>query len=77
MQPIKPTKLEIREDPSNGIINIHNTTILPITTLREATAAFERGAKSRKVFSTEQNDVSSRSHMIFTIVISSVNKETG
>jgi hypothetical protein len=74
---IKPVKLEIREDPSNGIINIHNTTILPITTLKEALAAFERGARSRKVFSTELNDVSSRSHMIYTIVISTINRETG
>lgn len=73
----KPAKLEIREDPSNGIINIHNTTILPISTLRDALGAFERGARSRKVFSTELNDVSSRSHMIFTVVISTVNRETG
>ena len=38
--------------------------------------SFEKGIKTRKVFSTEMNDVSSRSHMIFTIIIYTVNTET-
>jgi hypothetical protein len=58
------------------MIQILNTTVMPIPTYHEATMAFETGIKSRKVFSTELNDVSSRSHMIFTVIIQTVNTET-
>jgi kinesin family protein 11 len=56
---------------------IHNATILQIPTHSEALAVYERGAKSRKVQSTEMNEFSSRSHLIFTIMIHTVNQETG
>ena len=50
--------------------------MMQIPTFADASNAFETGIKSRKVFSTELNDVSSRSHMIFTIIIQTVNVET-
>lgn len=58
------------------MISISNTTLIVINNYSEATSAFERGVKSRKVFSTEMNDVSSRSHLIFTMVIHTINTET-
>jgi len=58
------------------MIQILNTTMIQITSLEEARMAFDRGIKSRKISSTEMNDESSRSHMIFTIVIQTVNMET-
>jgi len=51
------------------MIQIQNTTLVSIPTYHDANQAFETGIKSRKVFSTEYNDVSSRSHMIFTVII--------
>ena len=69
-------RLEIREDPSTGMIQVLNTQILDIQSLTEAFSAFDRGIKSRKVSATELNDVSSRSHMIFTIIIQTENTET-
>ena len=56
---------------------VHNTTIMGIPTLNEATLAFDKGIKSRKVASTDMNEQSSRSHLIFTIMIQTVNSETG
>ena len=69
-------KLEIREDHKTGMIGIHNSTIKQIKSLEEAFSTFEFGAKSRKVSSTEMNDESSRSHLIFAIIISTLNNET-
>lgn len=58
------------------MIQVLNTQILDIQTLNEAVSAFDRGIKSRKISATELNDVSSRSHMIFTIIIQTENTET-
>ena len=38
---------------------------------------FDSGLRSRKVQSTEMNDLSSRSHLIFGIVIETKNNNTG
>lgn len=69
-------KLDIREDHNTGMIFIQNTTILPIINREEASQAFERGIKSRKVSQTQMNDESSRSHMVFAIIIQTINTET-
>lgn len=59
------------------MVQINQATILPIATEDEAFNVFTKGIKSRIVQSTEMNDVSSRSHLVFTIVIQTLNKETG
>ena len=43
---------------------------------KEAMKTYEIGIKNRKVFSTNSNAESSRSHLIFSIIIETVNNET-
>ncbi len=47
-----------------------------IHSLGEAQATYDRGLRQRKTFYTDMNDLSSRSHMIFSILIETVNNET-
>lgn len=42
----------------------------------EANLIYDKGLKSRKVSSTDMNDVSSRSHLVFSIIIETINNET-
>jgi alpha-N-acetylglucosamine transferase len=55
---------------------VQNSQILPIKSLAEALQAFERGVRTRRVEATSMNDASSRSHLIFTILIDTLNLET-
>ena len=50
---------------------------MSIETLDTAKAVFKRGIKNRKVYATKMNEQSSRSHIIFTVVITVTNNETG
>lgn len=70
----RPT-LEIRED--HGTTFIKNITTMSIDSLDTAMAVFHRGIKNRKVYATKMNDMSSRSHVIFTVVIQCINNENG
>lgn len=70
-------KLEIREDPISGMVYIQNAKHKQLTTYQEALDTFNQGLKSRKVSSTEMNDLSSRSHLIFSVVIEAQNKKNG
>ena len=58
------------------MIVIHNATHLPLSTLNSAYQAFEKGVRTRKVSSTEMNEESSRSHMVFTVIIETIQAET-
>ena len=58
------------------MILIENATKYQLNSLREATDIFEKGIKSRKVFGTSMNQESSRSHLIFTIIVTTLNTET-
>lgn len=70
-------KLEIREDAKTGLVYIQNAKQKTLNSFQEALDTFETGLKSRKVQSTEMNDLSSRSHLIFGIVIETKNNNTG
>jgi hypothetical protein len=48
-----------------------------LNSTQEALDTFNIGIKSRKTNSTEMNDTSSRSHLIFSIIIETVNNKTG
>lgn len=48
-----------------------------LLTVEDALQTFESGLKSRKVHATLMNDVSSRSHLIFGVVVTSRNCSTG
>lgn len=64
--------LEIREE--QGRTYIENVTQITIETIEDLKSCYLKGLKTRKVSSTKMNDMSSRSHMIFTILISTFNE---
>lgn len=70
-----PPHLEIKED-IKGMMYIQSVTTHPITTADEARKIFDTGLNNRKTFATMMNDNSSRSHLIFSILIETVNKQT-
>ena len=72
----EPPKLEIKEDVK-GMISVQNTTIKPFTTLEEVQRYFNIGLQNRQTGKTMMNDTSSRSHLVFVILINSENKQTG
>jgi hypothetical protein len=47
-----------------------------VESVQEAMETYKTGIKSRKVFGTEMNSESSRSHLIFSIVIETINNDT-
>jgi len=47
-----------------------------VNSLQEATHTYDKGIRNRKVHSTEMNAVSSRSHVIFSIVVETINNDT-
>lgn len=70
-----PPHLDIKED-IKGTMYVQNATRHPIFTAEDAKKIFDTGLNNRKTFATEMNDNSSRSHLIFSILIECVNKQT-
>lgn len=68
-------KLEIRM--TNGQVQLKNAVIKPLTTIEDTNHVFETGLGGRQVRKTLMNDESSRSHLIFSIIIDVVNKRDG
>lgn len=60
----------IREDPSRGVI-AEGAKEITIHNAEDALKLFETASKHRHVSSTNSNDQSSRSHMIFSLFICS------
>jgi len=71
------TKLDIREDPASGLVYISNARVKTLGSVEEALDTFNTGLKSRKVESTQMNDMSSRSHLVLGVVIHTKNLKTG
>jgi len=70
-----PSHLQIKEDIKK-MIYIEGVKKQTINTAKEAKEIFEKGLRNRKTSATEKNDNSSRSHLIFTILIETVNRQT-
>lgn len=70
-------QLKIREDPQTGMIFIQNVNHRRLTRYQDAVDIFNLGLKSRKVGSTGMNDHSSRSHLVFSVVIEARNNNNG
>ena len=68
-----PPKLDIK-DYINGLIFIQGATIRPITSVLEAQKIFEEGFKMRQTGKTLMNENSSRSHLIFSMMIETFNQ---
>ncbi|KAG7535866.1 FERM N-terminal [Arabidopsis thaliana x Arabidopsis arenosa] len=68
-------KLEIKKD-SKGMVFVENVTTIPISTLEELRMIIERGSERRHVSGTNMNEESSRSHLILSVVIESIDLQT-
>ena len=62
----KQTDLPIKLD-EHGDFSVAGATLAPITTLADAEEALLRASKARSVSKTALNDMSSRSHLVFTL----------
>mmetsp|Transcript_8439 Transcript_8439/g.12879 ORF Transcript_8439/g.12879 Transcript_8439/m.12879 type:complete len:145 (-) Transcript_8439:432-866(-) len=60
----------------SGMVEISNVTVRPLTSMDECNKVFEAGLGGRKTRKTNMNDESSRSHLIFAIIIESTNLQT-
>jgi hypothetical protein len=58
------------------MVYIHNTTHIEIKDFKEAMSTYERGLQYRKVSSTDMNLMSSRSHLIYSIIVDTFNVDT-
>jgi len=72
-EPIK--ELEIKE--SAGKVVINNVTEVEIVSVAQCEEIFTDGLARRKTRATQMNDASSRSHLIFSIIIDTANINTG
>jgi len=66
-------KLELRLN-AEGHVEIKNVTIRHLSNIDECNDVFEKGLGGRKTRKTLMNDTSSRSHLIFSLVVRSTNR---
>lgn len=59
-----------------GMVFVENVTTIPISTLEELRIIIERGSERRHVSGTNMNEESSRSHLILSVVIESIDLQT-
>ena len=70
-----PIKLDIKESAAlGGMVYIPGVTEIPIKSIPETIKIFEYGLEHRMTRATKMNDSSSRSHLIFAIIIDATNK---
>ena len=69
-------KLEIKKD-KNGMVFVQGATIVPVNDAAHLEQVFDNGISGRMVSKTLMNDASSRSHLVISILMESVNRETG
>ena len=70
-----PPALSIKKD-IKGIVVIPETTIFAVKSAKEIMTKFDEGNLMRHTSSTKMNDMSSRSHLIFGVMIDVTNTET-
>jgi len=70
-----PPSLDIKED-AKGMIYIQDVTKYPIKSAEDAKRIFDLGLLNRKTSATQMNQTSSRSHLIFSILVETINKQT-
>lgn len=66
----------IKEDPATKRVILKNCTTVEIKDIEQCENIFNNGLKGRKVRKTNMNDESSRSHLIFSILIDTTNMNT-
>lgn len=58
------------------MVSIENVTTVQISSYEELRAIIARGSEQRHIAGTQMNEESSRSHLIFSIIIESTNLQT-
>jgi len=66
-------KLEIKLSPE-GQVSVKNVEVKELKTMDECNQLFDKGLGGRQTRKTLMNDESSRSHLIFSITITSTHK---
>ena len=69
-------KLEVKQS-AEGFVVVKNSTMREIRDMDELNEIFDKGLGGRQVRKTLMNEESSRSHLIFAIVVESTNKMNG
>eukprot|EP00741_Cyanophora_paradoxa_P000662 tig00000430_g637.t1 len=69
-------KLEVKKD-ARGMVYVPGVTTVQANSLADLKATFEQGLEQRHVASTRMNADSSRSHLVFSVVIEATNLKTG
>lgn len=67
--------MEIKES-ATGMVVINGVTEVDITSVAQCEELFEKGLSGRKTRKTKMNDESSRSHLVFSLIIDSTNVNT-
>ena len=67
--------LEIKES-ATGMVTINGVSEVEIKTVQEANRIFNFGLEHRMTRQTKMNDSSSRSHLVFAIIVDSFNRQT-
>jgi uncharacterized coiled-coil DUF342 family protein len=73
---VETPKLEIKKD-KKGWVTVPNATVVSVTSAEEINNVVQAGLKVRKTAGTKMNVESSRSHLIFSIVMESTDLQTG
>jgi len=71
----EPPTLEIKKD-DKGVITIRGVTIVECASPRAVLECFERGNAARHISATSMNATSSRSHLVFALLVESQNRLT-
>ena len=69
-------KLEIKKD-KKGWVTVPNATVIPVASEQEIIDVIQTGLKMRKTAGTKMNVESSRSHLIFSLVLETSDLQTG
>ncbi|XP_010555136.1 PREDICTED: kinesin-like protein KIN-14E isoform X1 [Tarenaya hassleriana] len=72
---VKRLKLDIKKD-SKGMVFVENVTTIPVSKLEELKDIIERGSERRHVSGTNMNEESSRSHIVLSVVLESIDLQT-
>eukprot|EP01110_Echinostelium_bisporum_P007113 TRINITY_DN27413_c0_g1_i1.p1 TRINITY_DN27413_c0_g1~~TRINITY_DN27413_c0_g1_i1.p1 ORF type:complete len:119 (+),score=15.04 TRINITY_DN27413_c0_g1_i1:3-359(+) len=61
--------LKIKKDPISGVVHVQNVTTTKVANAKEMDSLVQKGFSMRRTESTNMNERSSRSHLIFTIMV--------
>ena len=70
-----PSKLDIKKD-AKGWVTVTNSTVVPVGSKEDIMNVIDAGLSVRKTTSTKMNVESSRSHLIFSLIIETTDLQT-